>query len=657
MIPGAQACQLFAKPGLKACGRRGPGYFIGPMRSARFAPLVAALSCAFAVRTFAADAPARVAMFDLARVRLLDGPFKSAQELDRQYLRSLDPERLLLMFRVTSGQTSWAKPLGGWEAPGVELRGHTLGHFLSACSLMVAATDDPELKKKVDFIVATLAKCQAAMPAQGYHEGYLSAFPESLFDRVDARQHVWAPWYTMHKIMAGLLDAHVHAGNAQALEVLTRLAGWVKFRIDRLTPAQMQAALTNEQGGMTEVLANLYAVTRDPDHLRLAEAFNHRAVLDPLARGVDALDGLHANTQIPKITGAAVEYEQTGKAEYRDIARFFWRTVALGRSYAIGGDSDHEHFFPEGDFAKHLGPETAETCNTYNMLKLTEHIFAWEPSAGTMDFYERALYNQILASQDPTTGMFEYFVSMEPGHFKTYSTPENSFWCCVGTGMENHAKYGEAIYAHGGGSLYVNLFIASELKWPEAGMVMRQETAFPEEPLTRLRLRLSRPLALAIRVRRPGWAGTGMTTRLNGAAVAATVDSSGYAAIEREWHDGDTLEIALPLALRTEPLPGNPRIVAIFDGPILLAGALGADGMPKGGAYAVDQKDFVKWPAPAVPTLRGDPASVLRALEPVRGQPLAFSSHGIGTPRDVTLVPFYGIHDQRYTVYWALGPD
>ncbi len=595
-------------------------------------------------------------MFDLSQVRLLDSPFKSAQELDRQYLRSLDANRLLLMFRVTAGQQSWAKPLGGWESPGGELRGHTLGHFLSACSLMFASTGDPELKKKIDFIVAELAKCQAAMPAQGYHAGYLSAFPESLFDRVDAQQPVWAPWYTMHKIMAGLLDAHVHAGNAQALDVLTRLADWVKFRVDRLTPEQMQGSLKQEHGGMNEVLANLYGVTHNPDHLRLAEAFNHRAVFDPLAHGVDALDKLHANTQIPKITGAAREYELTGKAEYRDIARFFWQTVALTRSYAIGGDSDNEHFFPVTDFAKHLSPVTAETCNTYNMLKLTEHLFTWEPSAGTMDFYERALYNQILASQDPKTGMFEYFIAMKPGHFKTYSTPENSFWCCVGTGMENQAKYGEAIYAHDERSLYVNLFIASELQWPERGLVVRQETVFPNEPVTRLHLHLAQPVTLALRVRQPGWAGTGETVKLNGHAVTATADASGYLAIEREWRDGDVLEINLPMTLRTEPLPGQSQIVAIFAGPILLAGALGADGMPKDGAYANDQQDFAKWPSPPVPALSGDPAHVLAALEPVTGQSLTYRTHGIGRPQDVTLIPFYGLHDQRYTVYWSLEP-
>ena len=591
--------------------------------------------------------------FSLSEVRLLDGPFRQAQELDQKYLLALDPDRLLLMFRVTAGVPSRAKPLGGWEAPGVELRGHTLGHYLSACALMYAATGDAALKQRCDRIVTELAKCQAAMVQQGYHPGYLSAFPESLFDRVDAQKPVWAPWYTMHKIMAGLFDAHVCTGNPQALEVLTRLADWVKFRVDRLTPEQMQGSLKTEHGGMNEVLANLFGLTGNPEHLRLAKAFNHQAVFEPLARGEDKLDGLHANTQIPKIIGAAREFELTGTPEYRDLSRFFWERVALHRSYAIGGHSDGEHFFPVGDFARHLSPVTAETCNTYNLLKLTRHLFAWEPAAATMDFYERALYNQILASQDPRTGMFAYFISMKPGHFKTYSTPENSFWCCVGTGMENHARYGEAIYAHDSGSLYVNLFIASELNWPTRGVVLRQETAFPEQPSTRLRWQMREPARIALKIRQPFWAASGLTLRVNDQPVSSAADDAGYLALAREWKDGDTVEVGLPMALRTEALPGNPGTVAFFYGPVLLAGALGTNGLPEQGAYADEQTKYAKWATPPVPTLSGEPAAIVAALKPVPGQSLTFKLEGARAPA-VTLMPFYRLHHQRYTIYWPL---
>lgn len=605
---------------------------------------------------FAASSPVKARLFDLAQVRLLDGPFQRAQDLDRRFLLSLDPNRLLLMFRVTAGLSSNAKPLGGWESPGVELRGHTMGHYLSACSLMFASTGDARLRERVDYLVSELAKCQAAMPAEGYHAGYLSAFPESFFDRVDARQPVWAPWYTMHKIMAGLLDAYVHAGDPQALRVLERLAGWVRFRVDRLTPAQMQRSLNTEQGGMNEVLANLAGVTHNPEYLRLSAAFNHQAVFDPLAHGVDALDGLHANTQIPKITGAAREYELTGDPEYHRIAQFFWERVALHRSFAIGGDSDDEHFFPVRDFAQHLSPVTAETCNTYNMLKLTEHIFSWQPAAGPVDFYERGLYNQILGSQDPKTGMFTYFVSLKPGHFKTYSTPEDSFWCCVGTGMENHAKYGEMIYAHDDTTLWVNLFIPSELTWRARGLVVRQETAFPDQPRTELRIRARQPVRLAFKIRQPEWAAGPLRVRVDGHAVGATAGADGYVTVDREWRNGDTVDVGLPMGLRTEALPGDPHWVAIFDGPIVLAGELGTDGMPPGGAYARDQKEFVRWPTPPVPALAGTAQGILKALKPVPGESLTFRTVGIGRPHDVTLKPFFRLHAQRYTVYWKLEP-
>ena len=320
--------------------------------------------------------------FDLKAVRLLDGPFRQAMLRDLQYLRSLDSDRLLHCFRLNAGLPSSAKALGGWEAPDVEVRGHSLGHYLSACALVYASTGDEPIKAKADSLVAELARCQAALPARGFHPGYLEAFPESFFDRVDNRQPVWVPWYTCHKIMAGLLDMHQLCGNPQALDVLLKIADWVKFRVDRLSVEQMQAALELEHGGMSEVMANLYAVSGNPDHLRLARAFDHRRVFDPLARGEDNLNGLHANTQIPKIIGAARIYELTGEQRYCDIAKCFWDNVALHRSYAIGGHSDSEHFFPRDQFASHVGAETCETCNTYNMLKLTRHLFAMVRAGG-----------------------------------------------------------------------------------------------------------------------------------------------------------------------------------------------------------------------------------------------------------------------------------
>ncbi len=593
--------------------------------------------------------------FPLKEVRLLDGPFHDAMELDRAYLLSLDPDRLLHTFRLTAGLPTSAKPYGGWESPGCELRGHCLGHYLSACALMYAGTGDEKLKARVDRIVAELAKCQEALPAKGCNQGFLSAYPEEFFDRVDAGKPVWAPYYTLHKIMAGLLDAHVQCDNPQALDVLNKMAAWLKFRIGRLSHEQQQKALGNEHGGMNEVLANLYAITANPDHLRLAKDFNHEAIFEPLAHGQDKLDGKHANTQIPKITGAVRQFELTGDKSLLTVATTFWRAVALNRSYAIGGHSDSEHFFPVADFAHHLSPVTCESCNTYNMLKLTRHLFAIEPSAELMDFYERALYNQILGSIEPRKGMMAYFISLKPGHFKVYNTPDNSFWCCTGTGMENHAKYADTIFFHGQCALYVNLFIPAELNWKAKGLTVRQETKFPESDSTRLTFHCRKPLSLVLKVRWPAWAQKGIQVTVNGTETKVDGQPGSYVGIQREWRDGDVVEIRLPMTLRTEPLPGNnPRIVAVFDGPIVLAGELGTQGLEKISFWTHDQSDLVHVPTPQIPQLVCEPAELVGKLEPAAGKPMTFRTKGIGRPAEVTLSPLYKLHYKRYSVYWKM---
>lgn len=617
-------------------------------------PAIVVIGLLFAAPLFAQESTMKAQPFPLTDVRLLNGPFKHAQDLDHKYLLSLDPDRLLHAFRVTAGLPSSARPYGGWERPDCELRGHSMGHYLTACSLMYASTGDEKLKQRVDAIVTELARCQQALPKQGYSGGYLSAFPESWFDRVDARQRVWAPWYTMHKILAGLLDAYTYCGNQQALETLIKLVDWVKFRVDRLTPEQMQASLQTEFGGMNEVLANLYAVTKDRQHLRIAQAFDHKVIFAPLAAGQDKLDGLHANTQIPKVIGAAREYELTGDTAYRDIATFFWQQVARKRSYVIGGHSDREHFFPLTDFDKHLSPVTAETCNTYNMLKLTRHLFSWQPSADLMDFYERGLFNQILASQRPSNGMMTYFVPLNAGHFKVYSNPESSFWCCTGTGMENHAKYNDTIYFHDGDSLYVNLFIASELNWSQRKLKVRQATQFPHEETTRLVFTIEKPTKLAVKVRVPSWAQPGASIHVNRAPVNVTLVPGSYASVDREWHDGDVLEVKLPMSIRTEELPGDPTHVAILNGPIVYAGALGTEGISDLDPQADEQNHFNAVPIPEVPVLvTDDVAKITQHIKPlVPGA--GFRIDTIGKPKDISLIPFYQLHDQRYAVYWKV---
>jgi len=592
--------------------------------------------------------------FRLDEVRLLEGPFRDAMIRDQEYLLSLDQDRLLHTFRLTAGLPTTAQPLGGWELPDVELRGHAVGHYLSAVSIMYASTGDARFKRRADSLVAEFAKVQAAESAK-FHPGYLSAFPEELFDRVDARQRVWAPYYTIHKIMAGLLDAFLLTGNPQALDVLKKQADWAIARNARLSEAQMQAMLQTEHGGMVEVLSNLYAVTGEEKYLATAKLFEHKRILDPLARREDPLDNLHANTQIPKIIGAAREYELTGDPRYRDIATFFWDRVVHHRSFAFGGNSDGESFFPEAETSQHLGAEGPETCNTYNMLKLTRHVFSWAPSAESMDFYERALLNHILGSQDPETGQIIYYCPLKPGAFKTFSTPMDSFWCCVGTGMENHGKYNDTIYFHDDASLYVNLFIASELTWKDKGLRLRQVTKYPEQDSTSLAITAAAPVRFALKVRYPSWATAGITLTVNGRPQPVTAAPGSYLTLEREWKTGDTVQLRLPMTLHMEALPDNPHIQALMYGPVVLAGDLGIEGLEGVKRYGPSAPPMGRVSSINVPTfVANSPADVIARVKPVAGKPLTFQTSGLGKPNDVTLIPLYKTFVPRYTVYWTV---
>jgi hypothetical protein len=519
---------------------------------------------------------------------------------------------------------------------------------------MFASTGNELLKSRAEFIVSELAKIQRVLPSQGYHPGYLSAFPEELFDRVDTRRQVWAPYYTLHKIMAGLLDVYLHCGNDQALDVLENVAHWVKFRVDRLTDEQQQGVLCTEYGGMIEVLANLYVVTGNQEYASLAAKFDQKLLFDSLAIGVDPLDGLHANTQFPKIIGAAREYELTGERRYADIANFFWDRVALHRSYVIGGNSDDESFFPIKNFSKHLGASSTETCNMYNMLKLTRHLFEWNPTAREMDFYERGLYNQILASQDPASGMMTYYIPLKPGAFKTFSTPTQSFWCCVGTGMENHAKYGESIYFHNDSTLYVNLFIPSELNWKEKGLRIRQTTNFPDEDVTHLEIQCQKPVQFALKVRYPYWAQSGMSVKVNGTLQAIHAQPQSYVTIERKWDDGDKVEIRLPMNLRMESMPDDSSVVALLYGPIVLAGDLGSEGIDSTMRYGPSEPHLRKLKPMSMPAVVCDRNKVLAGITPVVGSTLEFHTSANTQPENIQLVPFFRMFKDRYTVYWKI---
>jgi DUF1680 family protein len=580
--------------------------------------------------------PLRAAPFGLTEVRLLEGPFKHAMELDRQYLLSLDTDRLLHTFRLNAGLPSTAKPYGGWEEPKCELRGHFTGHYLSACALMYASTGDARLTEKAGSVVAELAKCQAAL-----RSGYLSAYPEEFIERVEAQRRVWAPYYTLHKILAGLLDVYVHCGNPQALEVARKFGDWVIARNSRLTDPQMQAMLGNEHGGMNEALANLYALTGAEQYLQVSLRFNHLAVVGPAAKLEDKLTGLHANTQIPKFIGTARQYELAGEEWLRAASRFFWDTVVKERSYVIGGHSDGEMFSPKERLSQALGPNTTETCNTYNMLKLTRHLFGWDPRAEYADYYERALYNHILASQNPDTGMTCYYVPLRSGSRKQYCTPADSFWCCTGTGVENHAKYGDSIYFHDGGrTLWVNLLIASELDWKSQGLKLRQETRYPEEAAAKLVFACRQPVQLNLTLRHPSWAVLGMELTVNGKRQVTDSKPGSFASVSREWKDGDVVEVSLPMSVRAEGFRDNPRRLAVLHGPLVLSAEIDT-----------------RLPVPAIV---GTPAELVLGLKPAPGKPSTFTSlaqmfriPGVGPATNLTLEPFYQMHGNRhYAVYW-----
>jgi len=589
--------------------------------------------------------------FDLKQVRLLDGPFKRAMELDRKYLYDLDSDRLLHMFHVTAGLPSSAEPLGGWEKR--ELRGHTVGHYLTACALMYSSSGDEKLKAKADAIVPELAKCQKA-----FGNGYLSAFPEEGIKKVIySTGGYWAPWYTLHKIFAGLIDMYTHCGNQQALEVAKGMAAWAKSHLDNLNEEQTQRMLRVEFGGMNEVLCNLYAITRNPDHLALARRFDHKVVFEPLAHFQDKLTKLHVNTQVPKIIGAAREFELTGEQYYYNIATFFWDQVVDARSYCTGGTSNHEHWYTGPyELAKELSPATQETCCTYNMLKLTRHLFCWNPDARYADYYERALFNSILSTQDPETGMMMYFVPLASGYWKIFNTPNDSFWCCTGTGIENHAKYGDSIYFHDDDGLYVNLFIASELNWPEKGVRIRQETNFPEQQGTTLIFETKGTARLALHIRVPYWATKPMTVSVNDRKRQMHRKPGSFLTLKRAWRDGDRVSIDMPMSLHLHRMPDDPCLAAIMYGPLVLAGELGTEGMDPKTVYAESQGVLRNFKVEPAPTFVADADNLEAWIKPVAGKPLTFRTVNAGKPQDVTLIPYHKLFGQRYAIYWRINP-
>jgi hypothetical protein len=589
--------------------------------------------------------------FDLSDIKLLDSRFKENMERDGKWLLSIDNKRLLHSWQVNAGMATNGRSFGGWEGLDVELRGHSLGHVLSGLALMYASTGEIAYKSKADSLVSALAEIQKVLN-QG---GYLSAFPQNLVNRVIEGKPVWAPWYTLHKVMEGLIDMYQYAGNKQALDVAVKMSDWAYHKLENLSPEQLSIMQKEEFGGMMEAAYNLYAITGNANDKKLAECFYHHSILDPLAQKEDKLAGNHANTQIPKIIGEARGYELTGNERERNIAEFFWQTVIDHHTYVTGGNSDHEFFFEPDQISKHVSPATTESCNTYNMLKLTRHLFTWTADPKYADYYEQALYNHILASQDPETGMVMYFLSYTPGTFKTYCTKENSFWCCVGTGFENHAKYGEGIYYHDDKGIYVNLFIPSELTWKEKGIKLKQQTGYPEEATTHLTVQEIKDGNVPLYIRYPSWATSGATIKINGRNVKISQKPGSYIVLNKTWKTGDKIDITYPISLRLVATNDNPNMAAVVYGPIVLAGDMGTDGIQAPAPYAKDQLDFRKTAIPdnIVSTLNINGRKLNDWLIPVNGKQLVFKTTGVAS-KEITMIPYYQIDKQRYIIYWNM---
>jgi len=605
-------------------------------------------------------------LFPLSSIRLLDGPFAQGVAANRAYMLALDPDRLLAPFLREASLPPRKPAYGNWESGGLD--GHTAGHYLSALAFMSASgadTPEGELRRRLGYMVSELARCQ-----QTSGDGYIGGVPgsrafwkEVAGGRIEAFRGKWVPWYNLHKTFAGLRDAWLVAGNKQAREVLLQLGDWCDRIVAGLSDQQMQRMLDTEHGGMNEVLADLYAISGDQKYLKLARRFCHEAVLGPLMDHQDRLTSLHANTQIPKVTGIERIAALAGDEKADSGARFFWETVTSRRTVVFGGNSVSEHFNTPTSFHVMLEHrEGPETCNTYNMLRLTEQLFLSKPEATYADYYERALYNHILASINPTTPGYVYFTPIRPAHYRVYSQPELCFWCCVGTGMENPGKYGEFIYAHTTDGLYVNLFIASELSVPELGLKLRQETIFPDEPRTRLKLQLKRPSTFTLRVRHPGWVAAGdFAVHVNGKPISVTSAPSSYAALHRKWHDGDRVEIELRMRTTVERLPDGSDWVVVLRGPIVLASPAGTNdlvGLRADGSRMSHVARGPLVPLDRMPVLLATAAELPKHVHPDPGHlALHFRLADVvepASPEGLPLVPFFRLHGSRYQMYWEL---
>ena len=602
---------------------------------------------------------------DATEVRLLPrSPFFDRQELHHtNTLAAYEPDKLLFYYRALA---NLPQPKGiksgypGWDSG--FLRGHMTGHYLSAASRMAVATGDKSYRDSVNYLVAELAKCQDALN----QDGYLAAFPVGAFDHLEGKPGngggVVVPYYTIHKIMAGLLDAHHYLGNTQALEIAVKMADYFEKRLAALSPEQLERIFRtdgsrnpqNEFGSMSDVLTELYSVTGDKKHLAAAQVFNRAWFVDPLAKGEDHLAGLHANTHIAQAVGLAHYANVTGDATDQTASENFWKFVTRDHSFVIGGNSFKEWFGkpdvetgPSIDAEKELPPTTAESCNTHNMLKLTARLFERKPAPEYADYYERALYNHLLATVAPDTGTMTYFLPLH-GNFRTYL---DGTFCCVGTGIENTPRYNEGIYFQQSNSLWVNLYIPSQLNWREAGLVLRQEGDITRGEPVRFTIVQAGTQSVSLNFRIPSWISGPAKITLNGKAQERAAQASSYAALTRTWKSGDVVVLTLPANLRLEKAKDDPAMVSVFFGPILLAGELGRDNMPKDFG---DKDAFLKNPAAPVPDIAAASANPAKWLSPLKGASSAFAAHDAGPANGIVFRPLYEVHHERYSVYWRL---
>ncbi len=581
----------------------------------------------------------------MKNVQLLDSPFRQNQARNTTYLLFLDPERMLRSFRLNYGEPSQAEPLGGWEKPDSQIRGHMTGHLLSGLALTYANTGDTAASIRGRYLVSQLAALQARASEAGFHPGYLSAFPEHYFDILESGNSIWSPYYMIHKYLAGMIDQYQLAGDDQALDVARKLADWVDWRTStkRLPYEQMQMVLQTEFGGLPEALANLYTITGQERYLATAQRFYHAEVLDPLADGLDILPGLQANVTTPKIIACVRMWEETGSGKYRDIAQNFWDIVTGHHVYVIGGVGNYEHFQLPDTVAAQLSNFTCENCVSYNMLKLTRLLHFHQPArTDLVDYYERTLLNQMLGEQDPASphGFNCYYTGLSPGAFKrqplnyfpqgnlgVYATDWDTFTCDTATGLETQAKFADSIYSRDADGIYVNLFVPSQVR--SQGLVLQQDTGFPDDPVIRLSV-MAGTATLTLRVRVPKWVAGNPVVQLNGARVTGLPGAcpSSWIALRRRWQPGDLLQVTLPMQLAVEPTPDHPAVQALTYGPVVLSGVYPSD------------------PGSLTPQL--EMASIRRTA----AQPMTFE--GVAGHKPVTLLPVGRAAHEYYTTYFQM---